>query len=130
MKVKSDVRLIETLLERSAQQAARDTLKDIDAVQARRTGRLIAGSKVVPGRLRGQWFIANDVVYANAVERGVNARVRASVKTRTKRRKGTFGPVLNRRTRRGPHMEGNHLIERTGPRFIQHTDRRLREAMR
>lgn len=120
--------------------ATNDTADDIRRNQARRSGRLAAGTRVVGSARLGQWAIVNDVVYADAVERGANARVKGSVKDRTKAR-GIYetvngkrkrvgyesGPLLNRASRRGPHMQGNHVVADTGPRFLEHMSRRLRE---
>jgi hypothetical protein len=112
--------------------AAEDTLRDVKANQARRTGRLadserLVGSAVVGGRARIS--IASDVVYADAVERGANARAKASVKAGTKLRKGQSGPVRNRASRKGPHMKGNHVVADNGPGFIEHMTQRLRGAL-
>lgn len=120
--------------------ATEDTAEDIRRNQARITGRLAAGTRVMADFKLGRWSIYNTEVYADAVERGANARAAASVKAGTKRRttgskkKGTYevlaGPVLNRATRRGPHMRGNHVVADHGPRFLEHMSRRLREMSR
>jgi hypothetical protein len=109
--------------------AADDTLSDVKGRQARRTGALIASEHLVE-RARGDRAViavVSGMVYADAVERGANARQKASVRAGTKRRKGTFGPVLNRASRRGPHMSGNHVVADNGPHFLEHMDRRMRE---
>jgi hypothetical protein len=111
--------------------AANDTLEDVKARQAVRTGRLRDSEHLVERVLSSgsttRSTIVSSVVYADAVERGANAREKASVRKGTKRRKGTFGPVLNRATRRGPHMAGNHVVADNGPHFLEHMDRRMRE---
>lgn len=113
--------------------AADDTVAGIRAAQAHRTGRLAASYHAVenpwtPATKLSRIVIVSDAVYANAVEWGANARAKASVRSRTKRRRGTEGPVLNRATRRGPHMAGNHVVLEHGDDFLEHMGYRLYEA--
>lgn len=115
--------------------AAEDTVADIRSNEARRTGRLAnsyhtAVNPWTPATRLSRVVIVSDVVYANAVEWGANARAKASVRSGTKRRKGTEGPVLNRATRRGPHMAGNHVVLDHGEGFLEHMGYRLYEASR
>lgn len=128
---------LNTRIARATQAAADDTLHDIQAHQAHRTGRLRASEHVTGtghqafGRIR--LTITSPVVYANAVEFGANARAKASVAAGTKRsrskKKGDMqGPLRNRATRRGPHMSGNHVVAEQGPRFIAHMTERLRST--
>lgn len=142
MKVRSDPRRFMATALGAVEKAANDTLGDIHMRQVRRTGRLANSERLVQTR-EGRWVITSDVVYARAVETGVNAREKASVKKGTKARAITVfqngrykrigyvaGPLLNRKTRRGPHMKGNHIIVDTAPRFIDHANQRMREAFR
>ena len=115
--------------------ATEDTAKDIRTQQARVTGRLAAGTRVLGDVKLGSWRIYNTEVYADAVEHGANARVKASVRLGTKRSRSKKlgdmqGPLRNRASRRGPHMKGNHVVADNGPRFIEHMARRLREQSR
>jgi hypothetical protein len=125
--------------------AARDTVQDIRARQAVRTGELRDSFQARPEpwpasrRALRRVFICSTAVYADAVEHGANAREKASVKKGTKargiydvldgrRRRVGFeaGPLLNRRTRRGPHMAGNHVVAETAPEWLEHMGYRLR----
>jgi hypothetical protein len=131
-RITSDYSRMNTHIARSAVQAADDTLRDVQTRQARVTGRLIASEHIVGegvevfGKVRLK--LVSSAPYADAREYGANARQKASVKSGTKRRKGTSGPVLNRATRRGPHMVGNHVVRGNGPRFIGHMTSRLRST--
>lgn len=113
--------------------AAEDTVASIRSSEARRTGRLADSYHAVanpwsPSDRLSRVVIVSDVVYANAVEWGANARVKASVRSGTKRRRGTEGPVFNRASRRGPHMAGNHVVLDHGQDFLEHMGHRLYEA--
>lgn len=125
--------------------AAQDTVGDIRARQVKRTGRLANSFEPRPEpwpasrRALRRVFIYSTAIYADAVEHGANAREKASVKKGTKAR-GIYdvvdgkrkrvgfeaGPLLNRRTRRGPHMEGNHIVAETAPQWLEHMGYRLR----
>lgn len=125
--------------------AARDSVADIRMRQRKVTGRLANSFQARPEpwpasrRALRRVFICSDVVYADAVEHGANAREKASVRKGTKargvygvvdgrRRRVGFeaGPLLNRRTRRGPHMQGNHVVAETAPEWLEHMGQRLR----
>jgi hypothetical protein len=115
--------------------ATDDTAEEIRRNQARVTGRLAAGTRVLADFKLGSWSIYNTEVYADAVEHGANARVKASVRAGTKRSRSKKlgdmqGPLRNRATRKGPHMQGNHIVADHGPSFLEHMPRRLREASR
>jgi hypothetical protein len=115
--------------------ATNDTADEIRSNQARRSGRLAAGTRVLGDFRLGSWSIYNTEVYADAVEHGANARVKASVRAGTKRSRSKKlgdmqGPLRARATRRGPHMAGNHVVADHGPSFLEHMPRRLRELSR
>lgn len=132
-------------LDRSHAAAAQDSVEDIRRNQKRRTGELADSFEARPEpwpasrRALRRIFIYSTVIYADAVEHGANAREAASVRKGTKAR-GIYevvdgrrkrvgfeaGPLLNRRTRRGPHMEGNHVVAETAPRWLEHMGYRLR----
>lgn len=133
------------LLDASHLAAAEDTVGDLSRRQVRRSGDLadsyVARPEPWPASRRAlrRVFIYSTVIYADAVEHGANAREAASVRKGTKAR-GIYevvdgkrkrvgyqeGPLLNRRTRRGPHMEGNHVVAETAPQWLEHMGYRLR----
>lgn len=143
MKVTTNVQPMLDALQAAHRAAAEDTVKEIQARQARMTGNLASSYHTVghdrgDGRLR-RIYIVSSAIYADAVERGANTRVKGSVKDRTKAR-GIYeivngkrkrvgyesGPLMRRASRRGPHMKGNHVVADTGPLFLEHMGYRLR----
>lgn len=133
------------LIDASHERAAGDTLEKVRVNQSVRTGELrdsfhlVASPWPASRRALRQVYIVSDAIHADAVEHGANAREKASVKKGTKAR-GVYdivdgrrkrvgfeaGPLLNRRTRRGPHMAGNHVVAENGPGFLEHMGFRLR----
>lgn len=125
--------------------AAEDSVEDLRRRQKRVTGELadsyVARADPWPASRRAlrRVFIYSTVIYADAVEHGANAREKASVRKGTKAR-GVYdivngrrkrvgfeaGPLLNRNTRRGPHMRGNHIVAETAPGWLEHMGHRLR----
>lgn len=137
MEVTVDATPLYDRLDRAHRAAAEDTLGDIRREQARLTGELADSYQVfdVPpgaGRRRlTRVYIASTAVHADAVERGAWAREKASVRkgtkrSRSKKRGDMHGPLLDRNTRKGPHMKGNHVVLENGRNFLAHMGYRLR----
>lgn len=133
--------------------AARDTLDAIRRNQAVLTGELRDSYHTVEfetgrphpiqGRRHLKIVIVSSAPHADAVEWGANTREAASVRKGTRRR-GIYetvngkrkrvgwetGPLRARASRKGPHMEGNHVVADTGPEFLEHMGYRLSEVNR
>lgn len=148
MRIEPDASALQAMFDRldaAHRGAADDTLQEVRSKQPRVTGDLADSYHTVEqvtsrggGRML-KIYIVSSSAYADAVEHGANAREKASVKKGTKAR-GIYetvngkrkrvgyeaGPLLNRRTRRGPHMQGNHVVSDTGPDFLEHMGYRLR----
>lgn len=137
MRVTTDPTPLYERLDRAHRAAAEDTLGDVVRAQPRITGELAGSYHVYESpqgagtrRLR-RLYIASTAVQADAVERGAWTREKASVRRGTKRsrsrkRGDMHGPLLNRGTRKGPHMKGNHVVLENGARFLLHMGHRLR----
>lgn len=137
MELRTNHEVLYDRLDSAHKAAATDTLGDIVRKQARITGDLANSFQVYeipqgtgPRRLR-RIYIASTSEYADAVERGAWTREKASVRKGTKRsrsktRGDMHGPLLNRATRKGPHMKGNHVVLENGRNFLAHMGYRLR----
>lgn len=137
--------LVRGQIDASHERSALDTVDDIRRHQSVRSGELrdsfVARPEPWPASRRAlrRVFIYSTAIHADAVEHGANAREKASVKKGTKAR-GIYdvvdgkrkrvgfeaGPLLNRRSRRGPHMKGNHVVADTAPGWLEHMGYRLR----
>jgi hypothetical protein len=135
-------------LDTAHRDAAKDTLRQIQARQTVLTGELRDSFETVEvetdrphpvqGRRRLKIFILSKAIHADAVEWGANARAKASIRAGTKRR-GVYetingkrkrvgwevGPLRSRESRKGPHMKGNHVVADNGPAFLDHMGYRL-----
>lgn len=132
--------------------AARDTLRQVQQRQAVLTGELrdsfhtveVETSRPHPvqGRRRLKIFIVSSAPHADAVEWGANTREIRSVRSGTlgrgiyatvngkRKLVGRHAAARDRLTRKGPHMEGNHVVADNGPSFLEHMGYRLSEVNR
>lgn len=139
-------------LDASHRQAARDTLRDVQRDQAVDTGELRDSFHLVEfestrphpiqGRRLLKIFIVSSAEHADAVEWGANTREKRSVRAGTlgrgiyatvdgkRKLVGRHAQARERLRRRGPHMKGNHVVAKNGPRFLEHMGYRLSQARR
>lgn len=92
-------------LDEAARGGLEDTRADAAAEAPRLTGEYASNFQSTYNPEDGTGAVYNPLPQAGAVERGANV-----------------GP------RRGPHMAGSHTLRTVGPRWLDHTTRRLRGA--
>jgi len=148
----SALRAMYDRLDAAHRQSARDTLRDVQRAQDVLTGELRDSFHTVEvetdrphpiqGRRRLKIFIVSSAPHADAVEWGANTREVASVRKGTlgkgiyaivdgkRKRIGREAAARDRYSRKGPHMKGNHVVAKNGPRFLEHMGYRLSQVNR